>query len=630
MFFSKLITLLKLSRFKIIAVILGLFITSGSLFAQNISTESVKAELVVRFIQYVFWQDEQNITEFNVGFYGSDQDQFSQLQNAINNRKIRNKSIELQRINSLDDIEIFQILYVSNTIDRPLSEIAFAIRNSQILLISDETSEMPHSMINLTLTDQDTVSFEINRANILLEGLEVSSDILLLGGSEMDIAELYREMEDNLNSLASEYVNLEKEAEEVNDNLAASNQRLGQQILQFDEQNVIINEQLSILESRQTELSNMQSEMDQLKEAYTEEEQRILQQQSLLNESQQALKTQEELIKSNNELLTDQQTELDEQRRLQQVLTEDLGVQEQVIGQQKLLIYVSLVFLIVFLGLLLRLLYLGKERRRFQEQILHANDSLESKVEERTFELTKAKEVAEKASLVKSEFLANMSHELRTPLNAIIGFSDAMKLGIYGTFSGKQLNGPINDILQSGNYLLSIINDILDLSRVEANKLILDEQIVEIDEIYPALSSLFETKLKTKNLNFTFETKVKALKLFCDERLLKQMLINLVQNAVKFSSENTQIKLSTNINQDNEISLSVIDEGCGIPNEMLGLVIEPFLQLNTTSMITHEGTGLGLSLVKSYIKEHDGQIVIESELDKGTVATLKFPASRTR
>jgi signal transduction histidine kinase len=241
--------------------------------------------------------------------------------------------------------------------------------------------------------------------------------------------------------------------------------------------------------------------------------------------------------------------------------------------------------------------------------------------------LWRAKEAAEAASRAKSEFLATVSHELRTPLNAIIGFSELMILGVLGPLGNPQYQSYLEDIHQSGSHLLSIINDILDFSKAEAGKLDLDESEVDVADVVTTIARLMRPRFAEARLTYRQELPAELPHLWCDQRKLKQMLLNLVGNAVKFTPAGGDVQVT--VTRDAwGLVLRVSDSGIGIAASDLDRVLEPFAQADNKLSRRHEGTGLGLTLVRSMIELHGGSLRLESEVGFGTTAILAFPSGR--
>lgn len=241
--------------------------------------------------------------------------------------------------------------------------------------------------------------------------------------------------------------------------------------------------------------------------------------------------------------------------------------------------------------------------------------------------LRRAKEAAEAASRAKTEFLATVSHELRTPLNAIIGFSELMIRGVLGPVGNPQYCEYLEDIHQSGTHLLSIINDILDFSKAEASKLELHESEVDVSQVVIALTRLLGPRARDAGLELHDRIPPDLPHLWCDERKLKQMLLNLLTNAVKFTPRGGTIEVDAGCDQTG-LTISVRDTGIGIAKADLVRVLQPFVQADNELSRRHEGTGLGLTLVNSMISMHGGDFHLESEIGNGTAAILKFPPER--
>lgn len=241
--------------------------------------------------------------------------------------------------------------------------------------------------------------------------------------------------------------------------------------------------------------------------------------------------------------------------------------------------------------------------------------------------LRRAQIEAEMANRAKSQFLANVSHELRTPLNAIIGFSEVMKDELMGGIGAPVYKEYSNDIHESGRHLLAIINDILDLSRVEAGQATLSESELSIEQLISSCLVLVRGKANAGGLVLSSDVPRSLPLVVGDERLLKQAVLNLLSNAVKFTPRDGSVRVKAALSGSG-LDISVIDSGIGMTPTEVSQVAKPFVQLENWLVRKYEGTGLGLSIVKAFCELHGGALKITSEAGKGTTATIHLPASR--
>lgn len=243
---------------------------------------------------------------------------------------------------------------------------------------------------------------------------------------------------------------------------------------------------------------------------------------------------------------------------------------------------------------------------------------------EKENDLALAKSEAQKANFAKSQFLANMSHELRTPLNAIIGFSDIMESEVFGSLNNQRYTGYISDIKTSGIHLLSIINEILDLSKIESGKEDLYQEEVDLSDIVEIAMRLVRHHAEEKQIGLRVDFSNDELVLMADERAIKQIILNLLSNAIKFTPEGGSIVVMTAQITDH-IVVQVCDTGIGIAADELGTIAEPFVQLESSLTNANAGTGLGLSIATRLAELHGGRIEFESVLGEGTTASLILP-----
>ncbi len=243
-------------------------------------------------------------------------------------------------------------------------------------------------------------------------------------------------------------------------------------------------------------------------------------------------------------------------------------------------------------------------------------------------QLRAAKDQAEVASRAKAEFLAMMSHELRTPLNAVIGFADVMLEQVFGPMDNDKYRGYAQDIRASGLHLLSLINDILDLSKIEAKQFELNEEAFEFAEVWLMVRSLLKDKAAAAGLNFDDRIFEDLPSLYADQRVFRQILINLLSNAIKFTPNGGSITVCAEISAGGGFVFSVSDTGIGISEENLETVLQPFRQVDGSLSRKYEGTGLGLPLTQQLVEMHGGQLEIESRLGWGTDVRVILPPER--
>jgi two-component system, cell cycle sensor histidine kinase PleC len=266
-----------------------------------------------------------------------------------------------------------------------------------------------------------------------------------------------------------------------------------------------------------------------------------------------------------------------------------------------------------------RLMKTVADLRSSQQTLERQADELADLAEKYSEEKTRAEE----ANQAKSKFLANMSHELRTPLNAIIGFSEIMAAGMFGPLGTEKYGEYCNDIHQSGQYLLEVINDVLDMSKIEAGRIRLDLKELKIGRFLDDAMRVVSARADDKHLTLTPDI-AHGIRLTADPRLLKQIVLNLLSNAVKFTSEGGRITIRARA-AGNWVRIAIADTGIGIPKDALAKLGRPFEQVESQLTKSHQGSGLGLAIAKSLTELHGGTMRLRSTLGKGTVVLLRLP-----
>jgi len=228
----------------------------------------------------------------------------------------------------------------------------------------------------------------------------------------------------------------------------------------------------------------------------------------------------------------------------------------------------------------------------------------------------------------KSEFLANISHELRTPLNAIIGFSSVLCSEIHGTHGAPQYGEYANSIQTAGEHLLQLINDLLDLSKIEADKMKVYPQEIDVQNLVRSCVEMSEFQIRDTGVGLDVRVSDNMPTFKADKRHIRQILNNLISNALKFSTRNGRVTLDARLNDKQEIVFDVIDQGIGIAIEDIPKILEPFAQVSASMNRNHEGAGLGLPIARSLTKLNRGHFGISSAIGQGTTVTLRFPQSK--
>jgi PAS domain S-box-containing protein len=256
-----------------------------------------------------------------------------------------------------------------------------------------------------------------------------------------------------------------------------------------------------------------------------------------------------------------------------------------------------------------------------------AHDVTRERMRERA--ILQAKEAAESANRAKSEFLAAISHELRTPLNAVIGFSEVMMTETFGPLGQKVYIEYARDIHNSAGHLLELINDILDVSKIEAGKLKLDEEETDVGDLIQAAARLVRPRAVENGVSLAVEIEPTLPEITLDARAFKQVLLNLLSNAVKFTERGGGVVLSAELDAEQGFRLAVRDSGIGMTPEEIGVALTPFGQVDSSLSRKFQGTGLGLPLTKGLVELHGGDMEIESRKPGGTSVTVRLPAWRT-
>ena len=651
-------------------LILGLFLlfSFNNIFSQ-IERSEIIAAYIYNFAQLTNWPNESQLKSFNIGVFSDNNNFLNKLKKMSENQKIKDKSINIISLSNLNSPNTFQIIFFSSEKLDLYTKVYDQIEDKPILLISENYVNKRIVMINLYDTDDNNIQFEINKANIHSQNLIIDEKLLLLGGTEIDVAELYMKTKKSLRELEKESKNLKKELKLLIKEISKKN-------VKANDQDNVISTQSNILVKQKDELENFKIQQTLLQDKINNMSEMISTQKEVLKKDKQSISFLADSLNTSKKTLKDlkydieqanyfkQYLKIETEHMVKEITAKDdiLGEQDKKIVRQERTVYLFgatiILILILLAGVFAGLLYRKRKNNQLQnqkEEIESINEELSINNKNLKIALKDLKKTQQQ--LVQSEKMASLgvltagiAHEINNPINFVYtGINSLQKdfndiniiLSELNMISSKDINlkkkietierlkkefefneaynaipQTIKDIRLGANRTSEIIAGLRTFSRSDKNEVI----DVDLNEIIDAALLMLRNKYKYHiKVIRNYDKKLQKLK--CSPVKMTQVFINIVSNAIDaIKAEKGEITITTKQEKEN-IIISVKDTGVGIKGEIEGKIFDPFY---TTKEIG-KGTGLGLSITYGIIKEYNGDINVKSELNKGTEFIITLP-----
>ena len=583
-------------------VLLFALATALSVQAQRqvLTIEDAKSTLIGAMLDNTTWPNEDSFDAFILGLYGSDEALADALNRDMAGVTVRGKPVSVAQFDTLPEARAAHILLLPRSENRRLAEINQALRHSHTLVVSDGASDTSDIMVNFTQPSKIRVAFEINAGNIVDAGLSLTREMLLFGGSKLDLAAVYEQTEAKL--------------ERATTLAAQQRQQLEEQQVLLAEQGATIEKQRAEVAANERQLGLLESQLTGVQDILAASEQKLESNAAELQEKERVLAEKEAHIESyteridrNLKRLEAQQQAIDAQEQKIQEQGSVLVSQLSTIEIQRLVLTGTIAVLLLVLGLIALIFraYRGKHRLALQ-------------LEGKTLELGVANEKLLEVTEAKSRFLSTMSHEIRTPMNGVIGMAELLE----GTDLTSQQGEYVSLILKSADTLLGLINDILDFSKIEAGRLDLETIPFNLREVLGDTLQTLSLRANEKGLELTFHIPPDVPeRLLGDPLRLRQVMVNLVGNAIKFTESGevaVDLRLETRSDTAVRLIVEVRDTGIGISPAQQRKVFEAFGQADSSTTRQFGGTGLGLAIAGQIVRMMGGQIAVRSEQGQGS------------
>jgi len=611
--------------------------------AEELNSEQIKAAFIFKFVKHTQWPDEKNKRQFTLAVFDN-RTFFNSLKNILDDKIVKDKVIKVVSVISTDQAKGADLLYVSSEHNFKLADIAAEIRLTQTLLVSDGSKDKNNVMINLLHNSQDSaISFEVNKSNIIYENLKMSAELLLFGGTELDVATLYRETEVAMQQtrkreialnerLAIQERQISDSAErltQLNKDLFIRNKSLKEQESKFNKLKVDVDAQRLALIDKEYELTSKEKELSSILAELGQSKSRLEVQQRAVTDKENKNKEMAELIVNNEQILKQQKIKVDEQLSQLDKKEEQLVDRNETINEQKTYILVSsvLISLTTVVSILLVTFFIKNKKTTLKlgNTLNNLKDTQE--------QLIQSEKMASLGTLT-----AGIAHEINTPLGIAVT-STSLAVDRTEQIKDKFSDGSLTKTVMK-NYLddiekSSIMNTkalervivlLTSFKQVAADQVVGDPRELNlVDYVEDVMGTLF-AELKRHRVNYVYEG-VEELTIKTIPGAIAQVLTNFVTNSIRHGFEGRDsgnITIEIKRSDNDGATLVYRDDGVGMDREILSNIYEPFF----TTKRNKGGTGLGMNIVYNIINKNlAGEINIDSKESKGTTIVLTLPST---
>jgi len=629
-----------------ICLLLGIFFLTST-NAQQLNKDQIKVAYIYNFLKHIHWPEEEKKGQFVLGVY-QDKRFYSLLKKSFSNKKVKNKHIAVELITTLTQARASDIFYIPKQFNSQLAQIANTVRSSHTLLVTDNSTDKHNAMLNLIdSNDSNAVSFEVNKSNIVFEKLTTSAQLLLLGGTELDIAYLYRETEQAMQLTRERELTLNAKLNQTSIKLSKLNKSLVRSSKEIKQQQLAMKDLINSEQKKELELAKILQQLSEANtnysiqtQAVTEKKQEVavkekekLQMASLIEQNKLILQQQQQNITTQQQELNNQNNELKTQKQALNEQFNELITQKKTITSQKTTITITTILTLVVAFALFLVVGLFFKNKKTTQKLTETLNHLE----ETQTQLVQSEKMASLGKLI-----AGVAHEINTPLGIAVTSTsliqentEEMAKRLHDkSLSQKQLQSYINIVTESAAISNKGLERVIELmhnfKEVAADQIIERIRKINIADYINEVMSTLANEMKKNHVDYTLHGD-DNININTIPGAVAQVMTNLVNNSIRhgFPSEDNNredqkhsIVVTLEQTSIDELCLTYQDNGIGMSDEVLAQVFDPFF----TTKRNKGGTGLGMNIVFNIIEHKlSGHIDISSKLGEGVTCKITLP-----